>query len=164
MAILRSYIGVPRAAVWRTLADGWTYDRWVVGTRRIVGVDEGWPAVGAELRYVLGWTLLRWSDRTVVRVCEEPRRLELEARAGRAGAVRVAFELTEWGEGTLVTLTEHPLRGLGATLYMWPAELVMRLRNRVLLRRLARVTAGRAAAGRRREPEPAGTGARGLRH
>src|SRR5690242_21505764 len=117
MAILHTYIDLPRTKVWETLADGERYAEWVVGTRDILAVDDHWPAPGAALRYVVGFGPFRLEDRTVVRVREEPGILELEIKAGPFGAIRVAIELREWGEGTLPILDEHPLKGISAGLH-----------------------------------------------
>src|SRR4051794_22167187 len=140
MAILRTFIDLPRSSVWETLSDGRKYAEWVVGTRDIRSVDADWPAVGSELHFVVGYGPLKLNDRTVVRVCEEPRRLELEIKAGPFGAIRVAIELIPWGEGTLVILDEHPLKGLSAGLHGPHTEALLFIRNRVMLRNLAGVT------------------------
>ena len=52
-------IGTDRASVWRTLRDGHSYARWVVGTSTIRGVDPGWPSPGSRLHNPLGDLLLK---------------------------------------------------------------------------------------------------------
>jgi len=154
MAILRTFIDLPRSSVWEALSDGRKYAEWVVGTRDIRAVDADWPAVGSELHFVVGYGPLKLNDRTVVRVCEEPGRLELEVKAGPFGAIRVAIELIPWGEGTLVTLDEHPLKGLSSGLKGPPSDPLLFIRNRVMLRNLAGVTEKVHRENRQKTTEP----------
>lgn len=129
--------------VWRVLANGDSYARWVVGTQKIMHVDAVWPAVDAELRFQAGLGPLHVEDRCVVRICEPERRLELEAVAQAFGTARIAFTLTPWSDYTLVNLNEHPLSGPGSRLYGPISERLLHLRNRRLLLNLAKVaTAG----------------------
>jgi uncharacterized protein YndB with AHSA1/START domain len=144
MALRRRYLAAPREAVWAALSDGSRYAEWVAGTREIRRTDPRWPKVGAEIEFVAGYGPLVLNDHTTVRVCQPPERLELEVRAGSLGTVRVAFHLTEWGVGTLVTLDEHPLRGVSAGLHGPPAEWVTHLRNRLVLRRLSELAREKA--------------------
>ncbi|MDX6739155.1 SRPBCC family protein [Actinocorallia sp. A-T 12471] len=139
MAVRDVYIDAPRESVWRTLADGMTYAEWVVGTREVRSVDPAWPDVGAELHFTVGFGPLALHDRTVVRVCRPFERLELEISAGLLGTVRAAIQLIEWGKGTVVVLDEHPLRGVSAGLHGPPTELILHLRNRLVLRKLTEV-------------------------
>jgi hypothetical protein len=73
-----------------------------------------------------------------VRRCKAPKRLELEAFAGRLGTARIAIELIAWGSGTLVIVDEHPLQGPGSSLHTAPSEALLHLRHRSMLSRLAR--------------------------
>jgi uncharacterized protein YndB with AHSA1/START domain len=139
MAVRPIFIALPRETVWATLADGRRYAEWVVGTREVRAADQSWPQVGAAIHFVFGYGPLKLHDHTVVRVCEPPRRLELEVHAGPFGTARAAFELIAWGEGTVVILDEHPLRGLGAGLHGPHVEVFLHLRNRLTLRNLARL-------------------------
>jgi len=131
-------IECPPDRVWRVLADGATYARWVVGTQRIVDIDPAWPDVGAALRFQVGVGPLNFRDSCTVRICEPGRRLELEAKAESLGTARIAFTLIPWSEHTLVLLDEHPLLGPGARLQGPPSELLLHLRNRRILNNLAR--------------------------
>ncbi|MGK5550657.1 SRPBCC family protein [Actinomadura kijaniata] len=152
MAVRQAFIAAPPKDVWAALADGGRYADWVVGTRAILHEDPGWPAVGSRIEFEAGIGPLTLRDQTVVRVCEPPERLEMEIKAGVFGAVRVAFQLIEWGEGTVVIVDEHPLRGLAGGLHGPPGELVLHLRNRLMLRNLRHVVHDerdkRASAGR----------------
>ncbi|MEO5876057.1 MAG: SRPBCC family protein [Streptosporangiaceae bacterium] len=153
MALSDTYIDLPRETVWQALADGRRYAEWVVGTREICSVDAGWPRVGSRLHFIVGYGPLKLSDRTVVRVSEAPERLELEVKAGPFGTVRVAIRLIEWGEGTVVILDEHPLRGVGAGLHGPPSEIFLQLRNRLMLRNLTTVSHEVARQAPRPTPE-----------
>lgn len=138
MAHRQQLIKCPPDRVWRVLADGATYARWVVGTQQIIDIDPAWPDVGATLRFQVGLGPLHFRDSCAVRICEPGRRLELEANAEPFGTARIAFSLIPWGEHTLVLLDEHPLLGLGARLQGPPSELLLHLRNRRILGNLAR--------------------------
>lgn len=139
MAERHQLVKCPPHEVWEVLASGDSYARWVVGTQRILGVDSSWPAVGAELCFQAGLGPLRVTDKCVVRVCEPGHRLELEAKAEPFGSARIAFTLAPWGDYTLVTLLEHPLRGPGVRLYGPISERLLQMRNHSLLANLAQV-------------------------
>jgi uncharacterized protein YndB with AHSA1/START domain len=139
-------MAVPSDAVWAALADGWTYSRWVVGTSAIRGVDATFPAVGSALHYRVGRGPLAHEGHTEVRDVAEGKRLELEAHGWPFGTVRIELHVAADGDGTLVTLDEHPMRGIAATLHNPLADLLLRKRNELTLRRLERVAQERAAA------------------
>ncbi|GAA2417110.1 SRPBCC family protein [Streptomyces glaucosporus] len=128
--------------MWGVLADADQYQKWVVGTRSTHEAEGDWPGVGASLRYEIGMGPLTVQGHTVVRVCEPPDRLELEASAGRLGTARIAVRLTPWGEGTLITMDEHPLRGTVARLHTAPVDVALQLRHRLMLTRLRNVVEG----------------------
>jgi uncharacterized protein YndB with AHSA1/START domain len=149
MAVLNVLIEHGPEQVWRVLSDGWAYAEWVAGTRNIREVDQGWPEPGTRIHYTVGvgrWTL---DDVTTVRVMEPGRRLELEAHARRLGSARVSIELLDWGrDRTVVIIDEHPLTGPGARWHSVPLDAALRLRNRRMMRSLARVVDERAVSAR----------------
>jgi hypothetical protein len=52
----------------------------------------------------------------------------------------VSIELLRWGEDrTVVIIDEHPLTGVGARWHSVPLDAALRLRNRRMMRSLARV-------------------------
>jgi hypothetical protein len=124
-------------AVWAVLEDGHSYAEWVVGTREIHEVDENWPAVGSAIEFTAGVGPIRLNDRTVVRRVEPKTGLELEAHASWLGSARISFDLRPWGENTLVIIDEHPLTGPGARWHNTLVDLVLRMRNRKMMRALA---------------------------
>jgi hypothetical protein len=65
--------------------------------------------------------------------------LELEIHAGRIGTARLLFEIRSWGEYTVVVLDEHPLSGPGAHLHNMLVDVGLRIRNRRMLDRLAKL-------------------------
>lgn len=139
MAVLNVLVRRSPGQAWDVLADGWSYAEWVAGTRAIRAVDDGWPAEGTSLRYVLGRGPLTLQDRTTVRICEPGRRLEMEADAGRLGSARMSFEVLRWGDNCVLIFDEHPLSGPGALWHNVAVEGVMKVRNRRMLRTLAQL-------------------------
>lgn len=130
------------------LGDGWGYAEWVPGTRTIEEVDDSWPALGSRIRFTAGAGSLSFQDSTVVRRVEPLHRLELEAHARWAGSARVAIETLAWGDGTLVLIDEHPLTGPAAIMHNIAVDGLLRVRNRRMLRALAKVVESRPASAR----------------
>jgi carbon monoxide dehydrogenase subunit G len=146
VAIRHVLIERPPTDVWAVLADGDRYAEWVVGTQQIRSADGDWPEVGSAIHFDFGIGPFTISDRVVVRVHEPPRRLELEAHAGVFGTARIAIEVMAWGADTLVIVDEHPLRGIGGALHSVPNDVLIHLRNRRMLRNLARIVEDRPGA------------------
>ena len=121
------------------LADGYRYSEWVAGTQEILHVDPEWPGTGTCIRFKVGLGALTLDDVCVVRRCEPERRLELEAKAGRFGAARIAMNLLPWGDNTLLTVDWHPLRGPGTRLHGLPVDYAVKIRNGMMLTKLARI-------------------------
>jgi carbon monoxide dehydrogenase subunit G len=127
------------AQVWRVLADGQRYAEWVQGTKEIRHVEPGWPAVGTSIHFTVGIGPLEHKDRTTVRDCKVERKLELEVHAWPVGTVRVALSVEPEGDGSRVTLAEHPLRGPAAWLHSALTAVGFRARNRVQINDLRRL-------------------------
>jgi hypothetical protein len=144
MAVRNALVRAGPPAVWAVLADGYSYDQWVVGTKAVRSVDPGWPQEGTSLHYTVGLGRLRLDDRTTVRLAEPGKSLELEALARPVGSVRISIQILPWGEDSVVVVDEHPLRGPSWALENPIAELAMTLRNRAMLHRLVRVVESRA--------------------
>ncbi len=143
MAVNEIEVAVVPQAVWDVLSDPRAYAEWVVGTKRIRGADDGFPAAGTRLHHTVGAGPLSLADSTRVVVSEPPRRLVLDARLGPLGTARVTIELREHGGGTIVVLTEQGTRG--PTRLLAPAgDLVLRGRNRWSLDRLKEIVERRA--------------------
>ncbi len=132
----RTMKGLTPAQVFLAFRDGYTYDRWVVGTRNIRSADPDWPAPGTEIQYTIGYAPLRKDDKTVCRAIDPDRHLELEAHAWPAGTARIGFFVEPTAEGCVVTIDEHPLRGMARTLHNPVLDLLIKVRNVETLRRL----------------------------
>jgi uncharacterized protein YndB with AHSA1/START domain len=144
-------MAVSAAAVWEALVDGFTYDDWVVGTRHIRDVDEGFPAVGTRLHYTVGHGPLRHDGHTEVRSVDPGHCLELEIHAWPAATVLVELHVTGRSPSECeVLMTEHPHRGPLALIHNPIFDLGIKLRNVETLRRLESVAADVSA--RRRSP------------
>ncbi|MFI5475869.1 SRPBCC family protein [Streptomyces cacaoi] len=148
MAVRHRLVKASPQTVWDVLADGDRYAEWVVGTSSTQEMTGEWPHVDAKIAYAVRVGPVSLANETVVRRCEEPDVLELEARAGVLGTARIAFELRPWGRHCLVILDEHPLQGVGGLLHNAGVEMVTQIRHRALLGRLATVCESEARGGR----------------
>ncbi|MEU3844281.1 SRPBCC family protein [Streptomyces sp. NPDC028635] len=144
MAVRHRLINARPGDVWEVLADGETYPRWVVGPCAAEPVRGQWPHKDAAIRYEIPLGPLRLSNETIVRRCEEGAALELEANAGPLGTARIAIELRPWGDGCLVIVDEHPLQGAGGLLHNAGFEVLIQVRHRAMLARLAKLCEARA--------------------
>ncbi|HEX5566519.1 MAG TPA: SRPBCC family protein [Streptomyces sp.] len=136
MAVRHVLVKTSPDRVWDVLSDADRYQQWVVGTRSTRRAEGEWPKVGTALRYEIGVGPVNFQGHTVVRICEPPSRLELEASAGRLGSARIAISVRPWGDDTLITMDEHPLRGTVARLHTAPMDAALQLRHRLMLSRL----------------------------
>lgn len=132
----RHMVGVTPDAVFHVLCDGNSYSHWVVGTRKIRSVEPGWPAPGTSIHYTVGYGPLRKDDRTRAVSYEPNARLELEAHAWPAGAAAIVLDVRSRDDGAVVTIEEHPSRGLAKRVHNPLLDLVIKARNVETLRRL----------------------------
>ncbi|MFD4219737.1 SRPBCC family protein [Streptomyces griseus] len=131
-------------AVWKILEDERLYGTWVVGTFEFRREQGDWPELGSSITYSVRLGPKEFTGRTVVRRIERPR--TLEAEAGPLGPARIALDMRPWGDKTLVTVDEHPLRGVGGTLHNVLLDSLIQIRHRTMLARLARLTERRTPA------------------
>lgn len=143
MAEVTGHINATPEQVWATLADGWLYAAWVVGTSKIREVDDGFPAVGTKIHHAFGLWPLLLQDETEVLVCEPERHLVLQARGRPMGEATTAIDLVPSGGGTALRLAETPTKGPGAWVNNPLAEAVLRHRLTECLTRLAPLVEGR---------------------
>lgn len=139
MAKNECFITAAPERVFAVLADAYSYDRWVVGTKEIRDADQAWPEPGTRLHHSVGLGPFTLHDNTEVVTSEPPRHLRLEARGRPFGRALIDFSLTAFGDGTQVQILERvikprPLAALNPLL----APLV-KLRNTETLRRLTSV-------------------------
>jgi hypothetical protein len=132
----RTMRGLTAADVFLALRDGISYDRWVVGTRKIRDVDDRWPMPGSALHYTVGYAPLRKDDKTLVREFEPNRLIHLEAFAWPAGTALIVITAADSPDGCVVSIEEKPQRGPARTFHNPVFDLLIRLRNVETLRRL----------------------------
>lgn len=138
-------LDAPPAEVFAVLVDPEAYIRWVVGARRLRGVDPHWPEPGARFHHEIGiWPLLvrDWTE-MVERVPHS--RVVLEARAGLLGTARVTILIAGRAGGSHVTVVEEPLRGVLRAVPRPLFDPLVALRNRLSLGRLREVVTARTA-------------------
>ena len=140
----RCHIDVPPRRVFAVLADPRSYAYWVVGSRRIRGADDDWPAVGSAFYHAVGVGPLEVKDLTVVEAVDPPRMLRIKAKARPLGTARVTLELRRrgWG-GTEVTMTEKPGDWATALVFNPLTNRLVRRRNEWSLERLKDLAEGR---------------------
>ncbi|WP_411104924.1 SRPBCC family protein [Streptomyces sp. cmx-4-9] len=139
MAVRHHLVRATPRQVWTVLADSSRYADWVVGTSDSRALRGQWPELGSALEYTVRIGPWSVTGTTVVRRTEAPTELELEVDSGPLGTARVAIEVRPWGEGALVKIDEHPLRGIGGTLHNAAVDALIQLRHRSMLARLANV-------------------------
>jgi hypothetical protein len=144
MAVNRRYMPYDPSLIFSVLRDGWSYDKWVVGTSKIRSVDPTWPEPGARLHYRIGRGAMSKDDETRSIRIVDGSELELEAVGRPLGTARVDIRVDRVRDGALVTMIEHPTKGALASLHNPGFELLIYLRNVETLRRLERVVSGRA--------------------
>ena len=135
--------GLTPEAVFDVLRDGRSYGHWVVGTRKIRRVEEGWPQPGTKLHYTIGYWPVRKDDRTCSLAYAPDARLELEAHAWPAGTALITITTEPADDGTLVSIDEYPARGPAKLLRNPATDLLIKARNVETLRRLERLAAER---------------------
>lgn len=125
--------------VWAVLSDGYRYAEWVQGTKEVRAVDRGFPAPGTRLHYTVGVAFLTHKGETEVLSCAPGRELELEIHMWPAGSVRVHIGIDPNQGGSVVTLDEHPLRGLVGVLHGPLSRLGFAVRTESMLPDLLRL-------------------------
>lgn len=147
MSLNRIVIEAPPAEVFDTLLDAQTYERWVVGARKIRAVDPEWPAEGSRFHHSVG-AAPSIDDNTKIIALQPNRCLELEARFRPLGVARVVFTLEsiEDGRSTLLTMTEEPIGGPLQRVDNWLLHKLLWLRNAWSLARLRKIVLERHKA------------------
>jgi uncharacterized protein YndB with AHSA1/START domain len=144
MSVNTRSVAAPPEAVFAVLANGWLFPAWVVGSTRMRGVDEAWPAVGARLHHSVGvWPVLI-NDSTSVLQWEPPRRAVLQARIWPVGEATVALDVEPEPGGCRVSITEVPSTGPWAKVPDVVSDAAIKVRNVETLRRLAYLAEGHA--------------------
>lgn len=140
----------PIDAVFEALLDPEAYPHWVVGAKRLRGVDDNWPAPGSSFHHAVGAGPAEVRDVTTVREIDPPRRLVLDAKFRPPGAARVELDLEPIApDRTRVTMIEDSLRGFGflnSRVAQIVADPLLTARNWWSLRRLKRIVEDRVRA------------------
>ena len=132
-------------AVWSVLADPESYGDWVVGSKRIRGADEAFPAPGTRFHHTIGFGPFELDDHTKVLAAHPPQLLRLRAKGRPLGTAEVTLRLTPLDGGTHVEMTENP-DGLFSPLALNPVvQLATDRRNVKALRRLEALVLQRAS-------------------
>ena len=132
-------------AVWRVLADGWSYPSWVVGASRMRTVAVDWPAVGSELHHSLGaWPLLI-DDVTRVLAAVPERELRLRGKGWPLGEVEIHLVLRPTADrGCEIVMREDVVAGPSKLIPKPLRVLMMKRRNAEATQRLAYLAEGSA--------------------
>jgi Polyketide cyclase / dehydrase and lipid transport len=132
-------------AVWKVLADGWTYPSWVVGASRMRAVAADWPAVGAELHHSIGvWPLLI-DDISRVLAADPERELRLRGKGWPAGEVEIHLVLRPGQDGGCEVVMREDVVSGPTKLIPKPARVpLMKRRNTESLLRLSYLAEGSA--------------------
>ena len=130
-------IDAPAEQVFALLADGRRYAEWVVGAKRIRGVDESWPAPGSKFHHTVGVGPIELDDNSEVLDVETNRCIRLRVRARPAGQAEVTLTLAPVdGARTRVEMEEHPVSGVAKLLHNPLLDASLKGRNAEALRRL----------------------------
>jgi len=123
-------------AVFDVLEDPYAYPRWVVGARRVRGVDAAWPALGSRFFHALGTVAGELHDSSMVLEWNRPVRVSLEVRFRPTGVAKVEIDIAAEGSGSIVTIVESPIRGPISRLPRFITDPALALRNALSLQRL----------------------------
>ena len=132
-------IQAPPGEVWDVLMDPWLYTQWVVGNKRIRGVDPDWPAIGSRFHHTVGVGPLMTRDATRIVALRPGEQLELDAHAWPVGTAKVILTLESADGGTRVVMIEEPTRGPARWMETPLLHGLTHGRNVESLRRLKRV-------------------------
>jgi uncharacterized protein YndB with AHSA1/START domain len=139
MATNRIRIEAPPARVFWVLTDVASFPLWVVGAKRIRGVDPTWPAPGSSFHHVVGAGPVEDRDSTRVMAIVPDRHLTLLVRARPlVGTARVELTLVGRNGGTDLEMVEQPMAGPVRRLPNLFVDALVRARNELSLRRLRR--------------------------
>lgn len=157
MAHTEKLIHAPADAVFALLCDPRAYQRFVVGTKRVRHFDPRWPEPGTAFHHTVGIGPLKLRDKTEVTTCEPPTRLVARPHIRPFVITETVFELEPRGDDTLLRLDEYAVDGPLAPVWPGPLDGLMALRNRAVVRRIARLAQQRHAT-RQVDSAPAPSG------
>jgi Polyketide cyclase / dehydrase and lipid transport len=133
---VRRSTGADPDAVWAVLSDGWRLAAWVVGAARVDAVDDGFPAVGAALRYGIGgWPVVLPGSATVT-ACRSGRELALHGRTP-FGGIDMRLLVAPTPSGCVLVMAEDVVSGPARLVPARVRAAAIGVRNVETLRRLA---------------------------
>ncbi len=135
-------IAVPPERVFAVLAEPRSFARWVVGSREIRRADPDWPAVGTAFDHTVGVWPLTLSDHSEVVECRRPQLLKLLVKARPFSRAYVTLRLVPRPPGTRLSMDERAADRLSRILFNPLTDPLVRLRNRISLRRLKALAEG----------------------
>jgi uncharacterized protein YndB with AHSA1/START domain len=138
-------IDAPPEQVYETLLDANAYAEWVVGAKKVRGVDRSWPRKGSRFHHKVGVGPAELADSTKLLEKKPNSRVVLEVRIRPLGVGTVALDLRpkHRGRKTKVVMTERLTGGPLAWVRNPSLTLGIAARNAVSLRRLRRLVASR---------------------
>jgi uncharacterized protein YndB with AHSA1/START domain len=142
MAHNEIHIAVPPERVFAVLSEPRSFARWVVGSREIRRADRDWPAVGTAFDHKVGVWPITLSDNSEVVQCEAPRLLKMLVKARPFSRAYVTMSLLPAAGGTQVSMDEYAADMRTRLLFNPLTDPLVRVRNRVSLRRLKALSEG----------------------
>jgi hypothetical protein len=138
-------IHAPVDTVFAVLSDPRAYQHFVIGTKKVRHFDPRWPEAGTTLHHTVGVGPLMLRDKTEALSCEPPTRLVERPHIRPFVITETVFELEPQGEDTLLRLDEYAVGGPLRPIWPGPLDGLMALRNRGVVRRIARLAEERHA-------------------
>jgi uncharacterized protein YndB with AHSA1/START domain len=136
-------IDAPPSDVYETLLDAASYPKWVVGAKKLGGVDASWPRRGSRFYPKVGAGPVEMVDNTQLLEKQENRLVVLcvQLRPLATGVVRLALTAKARGRKTRVVMTEDATSGPLSWFKNPITTATIVARNAVSLRRLRRLVA-----------------------
>jgi uncharacterized protein YndB with AHSA1/START domain len=135
----RNRIELPatRDQVFDVLLDPYNFPKWVVGAKRIRGVDDDWPRPGSAFYHASGaGGEVTVKDKTELVTMNRPQSLVLQAYLRPLGIVRIRLYLDHGSslESTRLTMEEAPAPGTKLRPFTKLLNPSLKLRNRKSLK------------------------------
>jgi len=144
MAVNEITLDATPEQVFDVLRDPFAYGHWVVGTREVRRVDDGFPAPGTRFHHSVGIGPLTIDDHTEVLEYRPDEHLVLKAKTRPLATAKVTLEVRRIAAGkTRVVMDERPGDLISRMLYNPVIDVLMKGRNTEALRRLGNLVSER---------------------
>jgi len=140
------------ADAFAVLIDPETYPRWLIGTKRIREVDDGWPRPGSRFHHVVGIGPFQIRDHSIALDLEHGTMLRLKVNARPPVSAIATFRVIGNDTRCVVTLEEEPALRLIGNLVRPVLDPMTHVRNHRSLRRLATLIESRRSQHQSRSP------------